>query len=126
MSMMLTTRIHKTPPRKAKKPSGVSETMPNTIATHPSHFGSAPWRTIEIPVANHSTWVPSANGKKSLSHSACSVCTEVGSMSSAASAIANAIVPSIAAPSAMIVAPTSASSDSIPPSHSAARRTFRT
>ena len=41
VSMMLTMRIQTMPPRNAKKPIGVSEATPKTIATHPSHFGSA-------------------------------------------------------------------------------------
>ena len=42
--------------------------------------------------------MPSANGMKSLSQRACSACAAAGSMSSAASASANAIVESIAMP----------------------------
>ena len=39
-------------------PDGVIEMMPSRIATQPSHFGSAPWRTTERPDASMKTEAP--------------------------------------------------------------------
>ncbi len=46
----LTIRIQTIRARKAKKPFGVMASTPITIASQPTHFGRAPWRTIEMPI----------------------------------------------------------------------------
>ena len=122
---MLITSTKIAAPRKEAKPIGVTPTIPSTIISQPSHFGKAPLRITEIPVAHRKANTPSMIGRKSLSQRACSDCTAIGSMSSAASASAKAIVPSIANPSATSTRPMNETSDSISPSPAAARNTLR-
>lgn len=72
-------------PMTATNPIGVTPTIPSRIITQPSHFGNAPLRITEMPVAQRKARTPNMIGRKSLSQRACSDCTATGSMSSAAS-----------------------------------------
>ena len=65
-------------PRKETKPIGVTPAIPSTIISQPSHFGKAPLRITEMPVAQRKANTPSMIGRKSLSHRACSACTAIG------------------------------------------------
>ena len=117
--MMLIARISTAVARKAKKPIGVMAVSPMTTMTQPSHFGSSPWRTIDSPVPMRNTKSPTAIGRKSFCHRAPRAWTATGSMSSAASASAKLIVPSMARPIAMHTVPAKETSDSVPCSPSA-------
>jgi hypothetical protein len=58
---MLTARTQAAVPKSPTGKAGVRKVIPSTIATHPSHLGSAPWRMAQIPLAR--SIVPSPTGK---------------------------------------------------------------
>ena len=95
----------------ATNPIGVMPMTPIATAIQPHHLGRRPVRTTASPLEIRKITMPIAIGMKSLSHSACSACTAVGSTSSAASASANEIVMSTPPPTAMIPAPTRIGAD---------------